>query len=126
MSELLDLVSPADMGSDKIVLSVANPPGTVLLAGTPITMDFDYSATIPGGVALPLIMQIQPMFGRGVGYQTKIFRRRRPSSFAFQVPGAGKYLVVLRECFHNRWQGRIIIEVEGEEFSQILSSRQES
>ena len=126
MSENLDLVSPVFMGADMIGISVDNPADEPLLVGTPITVDFDYSATLPGGVVLPLILQIQPSVGRGVGYQEVIFRKRAPNSFAFQVPGAGRYLVVLRECFHNRWQGRILIDVEGEEFSQILSSRQES
>ncbi len=125
MSENLDLVSPVDMGSDKIVVTVNNPTGEQLLVGTPITLDFDYSLTFPAFVKLPLILQVQPAFGRGVGYKETIFRDRVPNSFAFQVPGAGQYLAVLRECFHNRWQGRILIDVAGEEFSQILSTRQE-
>ncbi len=125
MSENLDLVSPVDMGSDKIGITVNNPTGEELLVGLPITLDFDYSATLPSGVMLPLILQVQPAFGRGVGYKEFIFSKRAPSSFAFQVPGAGEYLAVLRECFHMRWQGRIILDVQGEEFSQILSSRQE-
>lgn len=126
MSENLDLVSPVDMGSDKIVITVNNPTGEALLVGIPITLDFDYSDTLPAGVVLPLILQVQPAFGRGVGYKEVIFRDRVPNSFAFQVPGAGLYLAVLRECFHNRWQGRILLQIDGEEFSQIQSARQES
>lgn len=125
MSENLDLVSPVTMGSDQIVLTVANPTGEALLVGRPITIDFDYSATLPDGVVLPLILQVQPAFGRGVGYLEKVFRKTAPNSFAFSLPGAGQYLVLLRECFHNRWQGRLLIQVDGEEFSQILSTRQE-
>ena len=85
----------------------------------------DFDNHHPGGVVLPLILQVQPAFGRGVGYFEKVFRKTRPNSFAFSVPSAGQYLVLLRECFHNRWQGRLLIQVEGEEFTQILSTRQE-
>lgn len=125
MSRNLDLVSPVDMGSDKITVTVNNPGGGALLVGTPITLDFDYSRTFPAFVKLPLILQVQPAFGRGVGYKEITFDKQVPNSFAFQVPGAGQYLAVLRECFHMRWQGRILLQVEGEEFSQILSTRQE-
>ena len=125
MSENLDLISPVGMGSDKIVITVNNPTGEQLLVGTPITLDFNYAAAQPAGISLPLILQVQPAFGRGVGYKEVVFRDRAPNSFAFSVPGAGQYLVVLRECFHMRWQGRILIDVAGEEFSQILSTRQE-
>lgn len=122
----LDLVSPLNMGSDKIGVTVNNPTGEALLTNLPITLDFDYSDTLPAGVVLPLILQVQPSFGRGVGYKQFIFRDRAPNSFAFQLPGAGQYLAVMRECFHNRWLGRIILDVAGEEFSQIQSSRQET
>jgi hypothetical protein len=33
--------------------------------------------------------------------------------------------VLLRECGPNSWQGRIVLDVSGEENSQILSTRQE-
>lgn len=123
MSELLDLISPVDMGSDKIVLSVDNLNDGALLVSRPITLLFDYSLAAPNGVVLPLVLQVQPAFGSGVGYVEKVFRRFAPESYAFTVPSAGIYLAVLRECYHQRWQGRILFEVEGDEFSQIVSSR---
>lgn len=124
MSENLDLISPPTIGQDMIAITV-DPVSLPLLVSRVITLNFDYAATFPAGVVLPLILQVQPAFGRGAGYFEKVFRRTRPNSFAFAVAGAGEYLVVLRECGHNYWQGRLLLEVEGEEFSQIQSTRQE-
>ena len=123
MADQLDIISPSDLGADKIVITI-DQVSLPLLAHQAITLNFDYSKTTPGGVVLPLIMQVQPAFGRGVGYFEHVFRRTRPESYAFVLPSAGSWLVVLRECWHNAWQGRLLLDVGGEEFSQIQSSRQ--
>ncbi len=120
----IDIISPRTIGEDKIDISI-DPISLPLLVGNVITLNFDYERTSPCGVVLPLELVVQPGFGRGSGYFTKIFRRRRPGSFAFSLPGAGQWLVLLRECGHNFWQGRITLDVTGEQFSQIQSSRQE-
>lgn len=124
MTDVIDIISPRTIGEDKIVITV-DPVSEPLLAGNPITINFDYSATTPGGVVMPLELIVQPGFGRGEGYFTHIFRKSRPNSFAFVLPSAGIWLAVLRECAHNYWQGRIQLDVGGEEFTQILSERQE-
>lgn len=124
MAELIDIISPLTVGSDQIVITV-DPVSEPLLVGNAITLNFDYSAVAPGGVVLPLIFKVQPLFGRGVGYSEQVFRRHRLNSYSFTVPGAGRYLALLRECYHNHWQGRILLDVGGEEFSQIQSTRQE-
>lgn len=123
--ELIDIISPRDIGADKIVITV-DPSSEPLLSSSAITLNFDYSAASPGGVVLPLQFVLQPTFGRGVGYFEKEFRLDRPSSFTFRVPGAGQYLALLRECWHNSWQGRLLLDIGGEQFSQIQSTRQES
>ncbi len=124
MADEIDIISPRFIGSDMIGITVdaASEP---LLAGRPITLDFNYARTAPSGVVLPLLFQVQPAFGRGDEYSEHTFSRNRPSSFAFIVSTAGQYLVVLRECGHNSWQGRLLIEVGGEKFSRIQSTRQE-
>lgn len=124
MTDAIDIISPRTIGEDKLLIAV-DPVSEPLLAGSPITLNFDYQDTVPGGVVLPLELIVQPGFGRGEGYFTEIFRRQRPNSFAFTLPSAGIWLVTLRECAHNFWQGRIKLNVGGEEFSQILSERQE-
>ena len=124
MADTIDIISPRTIGEDKIVLTI-DPVSLPLLESNIITLNFDYSETEPEGVVLPLQFIVAPAFGRGVGFSEKIFRRTRPSSFAFSVPGAGTYLALLRECGHNSWSGSIRIVVEGEQFSQIQSTRQE-
>ncbi len=120
----IDIISPRTIGEDKIDITI-DPISLPLLEGDAITLNFDYNRTSPGGVVLPLELVVQPGFGRGAGYFTKVFRKRRPGSFAFTLPSAGVWLVLLRECGHNYWQGRITLVVTGEQFSQIQSSRQE-
>lgn len=124
MSETQDLVSPAFVGDDRIVLEVDQ---NSFLAGNlaverPITVQFDYSAADPEGVELPMILEIQPEFGDGDAYRRIVFTRFVPPSFTFKVLGAGKYLILLKERFHNLWQGRLSIEVTGDPFSDIQVS----
>lgn len=124
MTEIIDIISPRTIGEDLITITV-DPISLPILAGNVITLNFDYSRTSPGGVVLPMVLQAQPGEGRGTGYFEHVFRRTRPGSFAFPLPFAGEWLAVLRECGHNYWLGRITLNVGGEQFSQILSTRQE-
>lgn len=124
MTEVIDIISPLTIGEDKIVITI-DPVSIPLLAGNVVTLNFDYSKTVPSGVVLPMVLQVQPGFGRGAGYFEHVFRKTRPGSFAFALPFAGQWLAVLRECGHNFWLGRITLNVGGEQFSQILSTRQE-
>ena len=50
MAEILtiDIISPRTIGSDKIDITV-DPISLPLLAGNPITLNFDYSTAAPGG-----------------------------------------------------------------------------
>lgn len=125
MADVIDIISPRDIGQDDKIVITVDPISLPLLAGNIITVNFDYARTAPGGVVLPLELIVQPGFGRGEGYFTNIFRQSRPNSFAFSLPSAGEWLVVLRECAHNYWLGRLTLNVGGEEFTQILSERQE-
>ena len=112
MSEVLDRISPTFIGSDAITIEV-DQVSQPLLAERAIILNFNYDDTLPNGVRLPLILQIQPAFGDGTGYFRKIFSRSVPSSFAHTYPSAGQYLILLREFGHNNWQGRLLIEVGG-------------
>lgn len=120
--QLLDIVSPETVGEDKIGISI-DPVSLPLLINRTITLNFDYSETYPEGVVKPLKLQVQPSFGDGEGYFEIEFARTIPRSFGFSVEGAGEYLVVLRETGHNLWQGRLLIEVGGDKFNQVKTSR---
>jgi hypothetical protein len=110
------------MGVDRLGLKVTES-SKPLLAGKVVTIDVDYTPTVPDGVQLPLVLQIQPAFGTGRGYVRRVFRRVPPASLAFRPRGAGRYLVLLREQSHNRWQGRLSVDVAGEQFDNVEVDR---
>ena len=123
MSEIVDSISPAYIGSDKFILEVdeASKP---LVSYNLITINIDYSEADPTGVVLPIIIVVQPGFGDGTGYIKKSFSRSAPSSFTFYASvGAGEYLVLVREYGHNQWQGRLIITVAGDDYSTFIAER---
>lgn len=122
MSEVLDAISPETIGEDKIAITV-DPSSQPLLVNRVITLHFDYSATYPEGVVKPLKLHVQPAFGDGTGYFEVEFHRSVPRSYAFTLPGAGQWLVLLREIGHNSWQGRIVLDVGGDPFTQIQTTR---
>lgn len=122
MSNVLDVISPLYIGQDKIVISV-DPSSQPLLTSSLITLNFDYSATAPGGVVKPLKLQVQPSFGNGEGYFEVTFDLFTPDSYTFQAGGAGDYLAVIKEIGHNSWQGRLLFTVKGDPFTQVGSAR---
>ncbi len=121
LEDTLNQISPTFIGEDKITVQVAQT-SLPLDVSKAIILQFTYGLTGTAGVVLPLILQVQPAFGDGTGYFTKTFNRSRPNQFTFRVNSAGQYLVLLREFSHNNWQGRLLIDVAGESFSQIQIS----
>lgn len=121
MSETQDRVSPAFVGEDRIGITIDQDSllAGVLVTNRAITARFDYGATAPEGVTFPIIVELQPGFGDGDSYRRVVFERFVPETFAFKVTDAGKYFILIHERFHNRWQGRIDIEVEGDPFSNV-------
>ena len=120
MATRLDTLSPLFMGEDKIGValdSLSDPP----FVERSITINFDYSsADAEGGLVLPVVVSVQPPNTDGVGYIRKVFTRSLPSSFTFTAIDAGEHYFLIRESGHNQWQGRLLFEVQGEKFSQIL------
>jgi hypothetical protein len=117
--ERIDIISPTTLGEDKIKITLS-PLSDPAFVESPITVDFDYSeADEEGGLRFPINVEVIPAFGDGTGYQREEFRRSRPSSFSFRAAGAGEHLILIKESAHNKWQGRLLIDVEGEEFTQI-------
>jgi len=125
MSDTQDRVSPAFVGEDRITVTIDEDSflaGSLVTERT-ITARFDYSGAEPEGVALPIIVELQPGFGDGDAYRRLAFKRFTPETFAFKVTGAGKYFILVKERFHNQWQGRLEIEVEGDPFSDVQISQ---
>ncbi len=122
----LDRVAPANVGEDRITIDIDEDS---FLAGNlvvlrPITMRFGYAATLPEGVILPIEVMIQPKFGDGAGFIRDVFKRVAPTSFTFKPTLAGEYLILVRERFHNKWQGRKTVLVNGDPAGDVqLSER---
>lgn len=108
----IDEISPPYVGEDKLVLTLEDPQLT-LLANLPFQVNVDYSATEPEGLQLPLELILQ---GPKAGQQTRrLFTRSLPSSLLLTPRVRGTHFILLKELFHNRWQGRLTVEVEGED-----------
>jgi hypothetical protein len=121
---MIDSISPIYVGSDKIVVTLDE--NSSRLAFSPVTVNFDYSAALPADIVLPLEVVVQPAFspgGDGGGFRSKTFRKNRPTSYTFNPPAAGTYLIVIRELFHNQWQGRFEVVIAGDEFSTANTER---
>jgi len=120
-ANILQMLSPGYVGEERITIQVAETSKPLLTSKT-ITLEFDYGDSEPADIAIPLELIIQPGFGsggNGSGYTRKVFRRNAPTSFTFRLPGAGTYLASISEQFHNRWWGRLLFTVGGDQFSQV-------
>jgi hypothetical protein len=124
MTATLDSLSPYYIGADKIAVSLDQ--SSILRTFQPITLNFDYSQTGINGIILPIEVVVQPAFypgGPAAGFKSKLFKKSRPESFTFTPPSAGQYLVLIRELFHNKWQGRIVLNISGDNISDIYTER---
>lgn len=109
----LDEISPEFMGEDRIRLAV--DPTSRLETGARVSVLIDYGSVGPTGVTPPIIATASPAGEDGFGAQRQEFEDRRPTVFTFVARVAGQWLVVVRESAHNRWQGRLLVDIVGEE-----------
>lgn len=106
----IDELSPADIGEERIILSVAasTPPRV----GFVVQVDVNYEDCLPEGASLPLDFIVQ---GPGIlGHAEKVYRERLPPQVSFIPEQAGPHLILLREQTHNRWHGKLRIDVVGD------------
>lgn len=125
MPATVDILSPIYVGESRIVLALL-PDQEPLRPNVPITVSVNYDKADPEGVSLPLVFMVQPseIGGPAGGYKEVYYRIVAPSALTFTVPGPGEYLVSLTEVFHNRWQGRLIVNVTGDGYgATIVRSR---
>lgn len=111
-SRTIDEISPAYIGEDKLTLKLANPDAKPT-TWQPFQVDVDYSAADPEGVILPMELVLQGP--NPPDHKRRLFTRERPSSFVLVPEAKGPHFILFRELGHNRWQGRLLIEVEGED-----------
>lgn len=109
---VVDEVSPAYYGEDRIVLTLSpDTPSPAALDA--VLIDVDYSACLPQGVVLPLEMLVTQQSGEST-FQRSIFTLLAPSQLAFVPREGGRCLVRLGEKHHNRWFGSLEFDVSGE------------
>lgn len=111
MTDFLDELSPRYVGEDRISLTLDSTDTPQ--AGRALLLNVDYSATMPEGVVLPLILTIVPP-SEDQEPEVRVFRRRAPTSIPITPREGGVHLVSLREAAHNRWWGRLRVTVSGE------------
>lgn len=112
VSVTIDQISPPTVGEDRIALTLAEP-NVALMAWQPFQVNVNYAATEPEGVIVPMELVLQGP--NPPDHKRRVFTRSPPSSFVLVPETKGPHFVLLRELGHNRWQGRLLIEVEGEE-----------
>jgi len=113
-----DLIAPSEIGEDRLGLSI-DPSCLPMLAMNNIIINIDYSAVGANGVTLPIEFIVQPPSVDGIGYVRRVYRKHVPSSIVFFPITAGRHLVLVKECCHNLWQGRLVIDVGGDEADKL-------
>lgn len=116
----IDLISPTFIGEDTFTVAFGDPDAPKV-ANQPIEIVVDYDEAGQDGIVLPLELIVQPRTfgGDGAGYQRKVYRRTAPETLWLIFPWAGQYLILLREMYHNEWQGRFMAEIEGDGFQLV-------
>jgi hypothetical protein len=114
---LIDEISPPYIGEDKITLALADPAAAVL-AFVPFQITVDYSASLEEEPKVGLVLPLELIFQSPTGsYVRTLFERSKPSSLLLVPRRRGDHLILLREMFHNRWQGRLIVSVQGDDLN---------
>lgn len=112
MTARIDELAPAYIGEDKITLQL-DDPAVSLVAFEPFQVNIDYTATEPYGLQLPLELVLQgPRAGQ---HHRRLFHHSRPSSVILIPEQGGRHFILFRELYHNRWQGRLMVDVDGED-----------
>ena len=125
MPATVDMLAPTYVSETRIDLALL-PDQEPLRPNVPITVSVSYTRTKPNGIELPLVFVVQPAGAGGAagGYREVYYRVVAPDALTFTVPGPGEYLVSLTEVFHNRWQGRLVVNVTGDGYgATIIRSR---
>lgn len=106
----VDALAPEYMGEDRISLQLAEETRNPL-AFRAVDILVNYEATLPEFVVLPLEFIVRaPSEGN---FRRRYYTRFAPSLLTFVPQEGGTHLVLLRETAHNRWLGKLRVEVEG-------------
>lgn len=107
----LDELAPRTCREKKLDLQL-DPNADAPRAFYPVLVLVSYARTLPAGVMLPLIFEVQGP--SSASYQRRDYTRSAPGTLIFKPREGGRHLVVLREAAHCRWWGSVSFEVAGE------------
>lgn len=109
---IIDELCPPDVGTINIGLSL-DSVDQVVTANVPFQINVDTSSVGQAGVSLPLELVVQ---GSIAGQRTRrVFSKSIPASLLLTVTSGGRYFILLRELFHNRYQGQLFVDVLGDD-----------
>jgi hypothetical protein len=106
-----DEIAPAYIRNKLITLAL-DESSTVVRAFQPAVLNIDYSACAPGGVMLPLLVEIQGPSPES--YQRRVFAHVAPGSVVLSAREGGRHLITVSEVAHNRWFGSLQVDVLGD------------
>jgi hypothetical protein len=108
----LDELAPEYAEDARIKLTLADPLSPIR-ARQPLTVLVDVSGCEPQGVQLPMeLLIVGPNGARTFEHHTD--RRLVRPSITFTPRSSGRYAVTYREAAHNRWWGRLDVDVVGD------------
>lgn len=108
----LDELAPSYLRGKRLDLEV-DPDDDEPRAFQPITLLVSYERTLPDGVMLPLLFEVQGPSSQS--YQRREYVHGKPPRSIIWTPReGGRHLVTLREVAHNYWHNSLAIEVAGE------------
>jgi hypothetical protein len=102
------------------MIALSLRPGSLSRVNHPCTIKIDTAQAKEHGITLPVLVIVQPRFGDGAEYQELEYDTFLPGSFSFVPRKAGSYLVLIKEVFHNRWQGRLTVEIAGDSHEYLM------
>lgn len=107
----LDEISPRYLREQRLTLTLDASSVRPVAFGS-VLIQVSYSRATPGGVVMPLILEIEgPSAGSAV---RRVYSRAAPASIVWRPVEGGVHMVTLREAAHNRWWGKLRVEVAGE------------
>lgn len=107
----IDDLSPPYVRERRIVMTLGVGSSSPA-ANQSMVIDVDYSKTLPEGLILPLILEVQGP--SQASYQRRVFSRAQPRSIVITPREGGRHNVTLREVAHNKWWGAVQFDVAGE------------
>jgi hypothetical protein len=111
VASTVDLICPPEIGEQRIKLNLKHPDSKILAhIAFPVTID--WSRTLPVGLSLPLEVIVQgPVAGQR---ERRLYRTTIPDLIMVTPKSGGRHLLLVRELYHNRWQGQLFFDAEGD------------